>query len=80
MKPIDDWRQAWRLWSLRVCAAAIALYTFLLTFPEQALAIWLALPDEVQVMVPNRTAVATWLFVAVAVARVLRQPGTEPRS
>ncbi len=74
MKPIDEWRQAWRLWSVRVCAAAAALYFFLLTFAEQAHEIWLLLPADVQAVVPNRDKVAMVLFVAAAIARVMRQP------
>jgi len=78
MPVIPDWRQSWRLLSVRVCAFGAALFAFLLAAPDQALAIWQALPPELQALVPNRTQVSLFLFAAVAIARVLRQGGATP--
>ncbi len=77
---INNWRQSWRLWSVRVCAAAATLYAFMLAAPDQALAIWQALPPEIQAMIPSRTKVAAALFFAATIARILRQssPATTP--
>jgi hypothetical protein len=75
---INDWRQDWRLWSVRVCAAAATIYAFMLAAPDQVLALWQALPPQIQEMIPNRTEIAAALFFAAAIARVLRQQGAAP--
>ncbi|GGB21574.1 hypothetical protein GCM10011380_08950 [Sphingomonas metalli] len=73
MKPIDDWRQAGRLWSLRICAAAAALFTALAVFTEQLHQLWQQLPPAVQAMIPGHDKIALALFVAVAIARLVQQ-------
>lgn len=75
MKPIPDWRQAWRLWSVRVSAIGAAIFAFLLAAPDQVQAIWNALPPDIQAMVPNAKGVALGITVAVTIARVLQQKG-----
>ncbi len=75
MKLIANWRQSWRLWSVRVSALATALFAFMLAAPDQALAVWAMLPGEVQDLIPNRTAVAAALSVASLAARLIKQRG-----
>lgn len=81
-----EWRQAWRLWSLRVCAAAAALYAALLALPDQAHAIWLQLPPQIRELIPHHDQLALIIVTAVAIARVIRQrpipsgTGGEPRA
>lgn len=79
MKLIDQWRQSWRLWSVRVSAAGAAVFGLLIAAPDQALAIWQALPPEAQALVPNAKTTGLILLSASAVARVLRQRSQEPR-
>jgi hypothetical protein len=73
MKLIANWRQSWRLWSVRVSAIATALFTFMLAAPDQALAVWAVLPADLQELIPGRTAIAAVLFVASLVARLIKQ-------
>ena len=73
MKLIDGWRRSLRLWSVRLSAFGSVVFGALLAFPDQALAVWNSLPADIQEMVPNRTELAAGLFVAAAIARVLRQ-------
>lgn len=64
---IDDWRQAWRLWSVRMNAVGAALGAALAMIP--------AMPPEVQAMIPLRyrvIAVGLWAVASMA-ARLLRQ-------
>lgn len=70
---IMDWRQAWRLWSVRVSAIGMAIFAFLLAVPDQALAIWMALPPELQQMVPNARELGLFLLGATGIARVINQ-------
>ena len=73
MKLITDWRQSWRLWSVRVSAIGAMLFAFLLAAPDQALAVWQALPADVQALIPNAKEIGLVLTIAALAARVLRQ-------
>jgi hypothetical protein len=73
MKLITDWRQSWRLWSVRVSAIGAMLFAFLLAAPDQVLAIWQALPADIQALIPNAKEIGLFLSVAVVVARVVQQ-------
>lgn len=70
---IDDARRSWRYWSVRVSAIGAAVFAFLLAAPDQALALWQALPAEVQELIPDERQLGLALLTAAAIARVLRQ-------
>lgn len=72
---IEDVRHAWRLWSVRVSAIGAILFAVLTAAPDQALALWQALPPEVQDLVPNARQLGLALLTASAIARVVRQRG-----
>ncbi|WP_047866766.1 hypothetical protein [Sphingomonas paucimobilis] len=76
MKLITNWRQSWRWWSVRLSAFGATIFAFLLAAPDQALAIWSALPPDIQALIPNRTEIALGLTIAVTVVRVVKQKGT----
>ena len=70
MKLIDDWRHAWRFWSVRLNALGL-----LCIIGEQALPLWGFVPAEARAVLP------AWLtaglpilcFALATAARVLRQ-------
>ena len=62
-----------RAWSVRVLALGSAIYAFLLVAPDQALALWNALPPEAQAIVPDQKKVGLILMVAAMIARAIRQ-------
>lgn len=70
---IADWRQAWRLYSVRVSAIGATVFGLLLVAPQQALDVWNALPPEIRDMLPNAKQLGAALFFAAAIARVVRQ-------
>ncbi|WP_298810650.1 hypothetical protein [uncultured Sphingomonas sp.] len=72
---IPNWRRAWRLWSVRVSAIAAAIFAMLLAAPDQLLAIWSALPPEVQALVPGAPKLGLILSTAAIVARLVAQKG-----
>ncbi|WP_455156030.1 DUF7940 domain-containing protein [Sphingomonas zeae] len=73
MKLIPNWRQSWRWWSVRVSAFGAMIFAFLLAAPDQALAIWQALPADVQALIPNAKEIGLFLTIAVVVTRVVQQ-------
>lgn len=74
---IEDWRQAWRFWSVRLAAAGGALQALLAWWPDAALALWNSMPDEVKGLLPQGAVMTLPLlfFVASIVARVVKQGG-----
>ncbi|MGO1303534.1 MAG: hypothetical protein ACTMKV_01990 [Sphingomonas parapaucimobilis] len=51
------------------------IFAFLLAAPDQALAIWQALPADVQAMIPNAKEIGLFLTIAVVIVRNVRQKG-----
>lgn len=75
MKLIPDWRQSWRLWSVRVQAAGATLMTFAAAWPSGAKDIWESIPADIRAMLPQRTAlvIAAVLFIGGLAARHVQQ-------
>jgi hypothetical protein len=78
MKLTANWRQAWRWWFVRVSALGSLLFTLLLAFPDQVLALWMDLPAEIRARVPANLehAVTAALFAAVMFMRPIPQEGS----
>jgi len=76
MKLIDGWRQAWRLWSVRLSAFGVVLMGWAALTPDALLQAWMAMPVEVQAMVPENIgkAVPVLLFLGTLIARFVPQP------
>ena len=75
MKLIPDWKQAWKLWSVQLGTAGMALQTAFLTWGELPLTMWNMLPDVLQDLVPARFAflLPVVFFAAGGVARLINQ-------
>lgn len=73
MRLIDNWREAHRLWSVRLAALGALLMAALLGFPDM----WADLPADMRALVPARlqALVPMLLFAATIASRVMRQPG-----
>ena len=75
MKVIDEWRQGWRFWSVRLNALGAALLAAMMTWPEPLLGLWAALPRELTAILPPRAALAIPLALnlAATAARLIKQ-------
>lgn len=75
MKLVDDWRRAWRWWSVQLGAIGNALLIVLLSMPDLAREAWVELPPELRAMLPERVAywVPVALLLASMIARVIQQ-------
>ncbi|UYY60094.1 hypothetical protein [Sphingomonas sp. S2-65] len=76
MKLIDGWRQAWRLWSVRVSALGAILMGWATLAPDALMQVWNVLPDDVRAIVPAPIGdvVPFMLFLAALAARFIPQP------
>ncbi|HEX8384170.1 MAG TPA: hypothetical protein VF592_12435, partial [Sphingomonas sp.] len=72
---IANWRQSWRLWSVRVSALGAVLATTAAAAPDALISAWQSLPEEIRYVVPEH--VGRWitpvLFAASLAARILKQ-------
>lgn len=69
MKLIDDWKKAWRFWSVRLSAAGVAL----LSFPDMFTLVWNQVPADLRAALPYSKEIALALIVASLVARIVKQ-------
>lgn len=77
---IEDWRDFWRFWSVRLGVIGSALTGFLIAFPDQALQAWLLLPADLKAYLPERymPLVGVAIFVLSLIARVIKQSKLQP--
>lgn len=78
---VDDVRDWWRWWSVRLLAVALALQTLQLASPDALVVFWQAVPSSLRSMLPTwlDDLVTVMLMFAALVARHWKQPAP-PRS
>jgi hypothetical protein len=76
---IDNWKTAWRFWSVRLNALGLAILAFVQFDPVAALAVWNMMPAAVRDVLPRDFLVwfGVALFALSMLARVVRQPKLE---
>lgn len=72
---IEDWRQSWRLWSVRLSVVGAAIMGVFTAWPDSALYLWGAMPEEVRALIPQRfvSAIALFVFVMSTASRIIKQ-------
>lgn len=72
---IEDWRDFWRFWSVRLAAVGTAITGLLVAFPDAALAAWAILPHELKSSIPPQymPLIGVVVFALSIVARLIRQ-------
>lgn len=73
---VEDWRDWWRWWSMRLFAAGSAVVTYFVANPDTAFSVWYNLPEELKDSIPPHylPLVGVVLLAAGMVARMLDQP------
>lgn len=72
---IDDARDGWKFWSVRLNVLGSLLLGLLTIWPESALYFWGAMPGEVKSLLPDSYAqfIALFIFLMSIAARFLKQ-------
>lgn len=72
---VDDWKRAWRWWSMRFNAAGIAVLAFVQFEPGAVLWVWNMMPGEVRRFLPPNFLlwVGLGLFLLSMLSRVVKQ-------
>ncbi len=68
---IDNWKKAWRFWSLQLQGVGLAL----LAFPDLIVSAWVHLPDDIKVMLPSgySDSIGITLIALGMIARLIKQ-------
>jgi hypothetical protein len=78
---IEDWRNFWRFWSVRLGIVGSAVTAVLIEFPDVALSAWARMPPYLKAPIPERymPLIGVVIFVASLVARAIKQTKLEPK-
>ena len=78
---IEDWRNFWRFWSVRLGIVGSAITGVLIAFPDVALSAWAMMPADLKSAIPERymPLIGVVIFVASLVARAIKQTKLEQK-
>lgn len=69
MKLIDDWKKAWRLWSVQLNIITIIILTILNDLPSHIIASWSLLPEELKSQIDKE--VIAYVTMGLVVINIL---------
>jgi hypothetical protein len=72
---IDNWRAAWKMWSVRLNLTGAGLTALLLALPDTLTTLWASLPTDFTALVPASAlrVIPLLLFLSATVARFIKQ-------
>lgn len=75
LRLIEEWRQAWRMWSIRFSALGAALMGVMVTYPNIIVEVWNAVPADVKYFIPPDIGkyLSLGFFVMIFVSRIIKQ-------
>ena len=78
---IEDWRNFWRFWSVRLGIIGSAITGVLIAFPDVALSAWGMMPADLKAAIPERymPLIGVGIFVASLTARAIKQTNLQPK-
>ena len=78
---IEDWRNFWRFWSVRLGIIGSAITGVLIAFPDVALSAWAMMPGDLKAAIPERYTplIGVVIFVASLIARAIKQTKLEQK-
>lgn len=78
---IEDWRNFWRFWSVRLGIVGSAITGVLIAFPDVALLAWAIMPADLKSAIPERymPLIGVVIFVASLIARAIKQTKLQPK-
>jgi len=72
---VDDWKKAPKFWSVITSFIGTCIMGFFTIWPESALYLWGAMPNEVKTLLPDQlaTGIAMFIFIASMISRLIKQ-------
>ena len=76
MKLVDNWKDWWKMWTIRINIMFGILLTILSQFPEVFMQLWVIVPDQIKESIMTTEGI-TFAFIAAlvisSVARLVKQ-------
>jgi len=75
LKLVEGWQKAFKMWSVLVSSLGALIMGVFTIWPESAFIVWQSMPEEAKAAIPQNmvSAIALFLFVMSAIARLLKQ-------
>lgn len=75
MKLIDNWKEAWKFWSVQLGVLGTVVTSVLLASPDAAMVAWNTFPEEFKQFIPPHWMpfIGVGIFACSMVARVIAQ-------
>ena len=75
MKLIENWKQCWKFWSIRLGIIGSTIVSLLVLIPDAAMLAWNTLPAELKASVPPEylPLVGVAFFLLSLIARLIQQ-------
>lgn len=72
---IDDWKKAYKFWSVIFSALGTAVMGFFTIWPDSALYLWQMMPSEIKQILPSNlaTLIAMFIFLMSMASRLVKQ-------
>ena len=72
---VENWRNFTKFWSVRFSMIGAALMGLFTVWPDSALYLWAAMPDEVRAMIPQSfvSMIALFVFALSSLSRIVKQ-------
>lgn len=75
---VSDWRTAWKMWSIRLAAAASAIIGYIINDPSVLFAVAGSLPEPLRIVFS--ALVGLLVFFLVAFTRLTKQKSLDPEA
>ena len=76
MKLVDNWKDWWKMWTIRINIIFGILLTILSQFPEVFMQLWVIVPDQIKESIMTTEGI-TFAFIAAlvisSIARLIKQ-------
>ena len=75
MKLIDNWKEAWKFWSVQLGVLGTVVTSVLLASPDAAMVAWNTFPEEFKQFIPPHWMpfIGVGIFACSMIARVIAQ-------
>lgn len=72
MKLVDNWKDWWKMWTIRINIIFGIILTILSQFPEVFMHLWVLVPEQIKESILTTEGVTTAFIIALVVSSLAR--------
>ncbi len=72
MKLVDNWKDWWKMWTIRINIIFGILLTILAQFPEVFMQLWVIVPEQIKESIMTTEGVTCAFIIALVISSVAR--------